>query len=1103
MSRFFSRHYVLSTRTRHWLVIFCFLATAATTVLYATPPYVPGEIIVHFRTDATPAMRMALAHVDAPTVHVRRTEEHADYELWRIDDTNVCVETWAAEMTRNPAVAFAEPNYIYSIHKTPNDPLFPELWGLHNTGQHDGVPGADISATAAWHYTVGTDIIVAVIDTGVDYTHPDLVSNMWRNPGEVIDGTDNDGNGYVDDIFGINPIDGTSDPLDNHGHGTHVAGTIAAQGNNNEGIVGVCWHARIMALRAFNDQGYGDAFAILETIDYAINHGARIINASWGGASYSYALVNAIGRAQAADVLFVAAAGNGDIFGNGINNDITPHYPASYSNENIIAVAASDRTENLTWFSNYGSNSVHLAAPGRAILSCVPGGGYESWGGTSMATPHVVGAAALLLSFNPHLRFHEIKDTLLTHVDVSSNYIGKLITGGRLNVAAPLHTMSGIFFDLPHYFPGATAEIMLVHAAFEGDPSVVISLTTDAGDAETLTLYPLAHNPRIFTNALPIAYGAPILSNGVIEGIHSTRVFAAHHALSSTGMTEITTTLHITVPLKERTVPFTTDAVSIVGFNNGTVPVYMYVSNTASHASAHFIATNEWETPLLPLADATDGNPFIIAGENIYGSAATTHVYVTRLGPTNSTHFVALNGIHLWPYDSWQNAATNITAAVNTAPQGNTILVRSGVYNEDEIILTRAVSLIGVDGPETTIITPRNAHRCLSANTPAYIAGITLQGGTADNGGGVYLAHATMSNCVIQGNTSLRDGGGIYLTDNAQLIDCRVLSNTAQRHGGGVFIHNNATVETSTLSANHADTHGGGAYLHDGGMISRSYILDNTASDDAGGVYLYGFRAGDTPPLVTDSLIAYNHGQKFGGGAALYYSGKLQHCTIVSNYTTILAGGGVSTDRGGAIHNTIIYHNTAPVGDNYFSRNQAPVFSHTCTTPLPAGEGNISDNPLFTQDGAWQLVGASPVINAASPLYTTNTYDLTGAPRLYSGIPDMGAVEWRPAALQCFFTADETTVMPDEAITFTAYVWGTNTADLTPLWRFGDDNEATDSLTVMHTYEEPGVYTVQLHVSNAVAEHTMYIREHYIDVLPEPSLITFIGLIALFAYRRI
>ncbi|MEB3343271.1 S8 family serine peptidase, partial [Okeania sp.] len=356
-------------------------------------------------------------------------------ELWTISGD---VEDFIRENEDNRLLEYIEPNYVITVDSTvPNDPSFDQLWGLNNTGQSGGTSDADIDAPEAWDIQTGSnDVVVGVIDTGIDYTHPDLVNNMWTNPGEIPDNNiDDDGNGYVDDVYGYDFAYDDNDPFDGNGHGTHVAGTIGAKGDNDIGITGVNWNVDLMALKFLNDRGSGYTSDAILAIEYATMMGADLTNNSWGGGGYSQALYDAIAAAGAAGSLFIAAAGND--YGN--NNDIFPSYPASYDLDNIISVASTDHNDNLSYFSNIGATSVDLGAPGSSIYSTIPGGGYASYNGTSMATPHVSGVAALVLAENPNLSYQEVKEIILESTDPISALAGKTLTGGRLNALSALN----------------------------------------------------------------------------------------------------------------------------------------------------------------------------------------------------------------------------------------------------------------------------------------------------------------------------------------------------------------------------------------------------------------------------------------------------------------------------------------------------------------------------------------------------------------------------------------------------------------------------------------------------------------------------------------
>lgn len=338
------------------------------------------------------------------------------------------------------SVAFAEPDFIVHATSLPNDPSFGLQWNMHNTGQTGGTADADIDAPEAWDITTGsTSVVVGVIDTGMDLTHPDLAANLWTNASEIPgNGIDDDNNGYIDDVHGWNFVSNNNSPNDDHGHGSHTAGTVGAAGGNGIGVTGVCQTVRLMPLKFLDATGNGTDSDALEAVLYATAKGVLLTSNSWGGGSFDPLLLQAIQDAGTAGVGFVAAAGN-----SGINADLYPEYPAAYNSANIISVAATDSTDTLAWFSNYGAQAVHIGAPGVATYSTTRNAGYATMSGTSMATPHVAGAAALLKAANPALTFAQIKGMLLSQGDTKSSLNGKTSTGRRLNVANALVPATG------------------------------------------------------------------------------------------------------------------------------------------------------------------------------------------------------------------------------------------------------------------------------------------------------------------------------------------------------------------------------------------------------------------------------------------------------------------------------------------------------------------------------------------------------------------------------------------------------------------------------------------------------------------------------------
>lgn len=409
-------------------------ALSAALSVYAAPKIesVPGEYLVRVKDFRAFQSRAALKALGAE--EIRAVSKRQNIFLVK---KNILVREDAAmvALKAQPNVELVEPNYIYRTNLVPNDPKLGELWGLKNTAQKGGREGIDVGAELAWDIQTGShEVVVAVIDTGLDYTHPDLKENAWVNEAELNGqaGVDDDGNGYVDDIHGYDFVNNDGDPMDDHGHGTHVGGTIGAKGNDGAGIVGVAWNVRLMGVKFLSASGSGTLEDAIKAIDYATAMGAHIQSNSWGGGGYTQLLKEAIERARDKNILFVAAAGN-----ESNDNDSAPAYPASYDVDNIISVAAIDNNGQLAYFSNYGKTKVHVAAPGVDVTSSVPtktnSSGYDTWSGTSMATPHVSGVAALMLSQEPGLSFAETKARIIAGVQTLGSLRNKVASAGIAN----------------------------------------------------------------------------------------------------------------------------------------------------------------------------------------------------------------------------------------------------------------------------------------------------------------------------------------------------------------------------------------------------------------------------------------------------------------------------------------------------------------------------------------------------------------------------------------------------------------------------------------------------------------------------------------------
>lgn len=412
------------------------------------------EVIVRFKPGVTVEQIRSIASTNNDTLS---DEIESVSGLAVIDDLdNATAQSVAAQYAAMSNVIYAEPNfeiklddpiqkiepheapYLEPLENQPNDPLFNEQWALNNSGADGGTKRADLDALKAWATTKGSEeVVVAVLDSGVDYNHVDLRENMWTRPANVPAYTD-DELGKFNDINGYDATPEIRDPMDDNGHGTHCAGIIGAEGDNGEGIAGINWQVKIMPLKFLGRGGTGTTNDAIEAINYAIDRkkngvNVRIISASWGSNSRSKALEDTIRAAGDAGILFVAAAGN-----DGTDNDGRPHFPSNYDLANVISVAALDRTDNLASFSNFGVKTVHVAAPGKAIVSTWLGNDYREASGTSMATPYVSGVAALIIASEPGISMKNLRERILKTADKLDSLDGKVLSGGRICAANAL-----------------------------------------------------------------------------------------------------------------------------------------------------------------------------------------------------------------------------------------------------------------------------------------------------------------------------------------------------------------------------------------------------------------------------------------------------------------------------------------------------------------------------------------------------------------------------------------------------------------------------------------------------------------------------------------
>ncbi|MCZ8116481.1 MAG: S8 family serine peptidase, partial [Microcystis sp. LE18-22.4A] len=631
------------------------LKPAATSTL---APHAPNQLIVKFNQGIATA-QVAQFHSLFGAVSTQ-TIKLTGAQVWKLSGS-LSVDKILAEYGSNPIFEYIQPDYILtqgtiSPQATfPNDPSFNQLWGLHNTGQSGGTADADIDAPEAWDIQTGDpNLVIGVVDTGVDYNHPDLAGNIWTNPGEIAnDGIDNDGNGYIDDIRGWDFAYNDNDPSDVDGHGTHVAGTIAGKGNNGVGVTGVAWNAKIMPLKFLNDQGSGSTSNAILAINYATDKGVKLTNNSWVGDGYSQALYNAINAAGQAGALFIAAAGN-----DSLNIDVSPHYPSSYNLANIISVAATNRNDQLVTFdntgagsgSNYGLTSVDLGAPGSDIYSLAPGGGYATLSGTSMASSHVAGAAALLWSQNPTWTAQQVKNTLMNTGDSIAALAGKTVSGKRLNVFNAL----------------AAANLPSV--------SVSVSPTSVQEDGTTNLVYTFTRTNLNLSSPLTVNFGASGIANAAPVGSDP----ADYNVLTGSGVTFDPTTKLGTVTFAPGATTATVEvdpiADTIAEIANETVALTVnsgtgYIGGSPGTATGTIVSE---ET--LPIF--SNPNPITIPDSGTSSPYPSTINVSGLSGNINSLKVTLTNLSHTWPDD---------IDVLLVGPTGAKALLMSDVGGSDDV----------------------------------------------------------------------------------------------------------------------------------------------------------------------------------------------------------------------------------------------------------------------------------------------------------------------------------------------------------------------------------------------------------------------------------
>jgi len=898
---------------------------------------------------------------------------------------------------RHPDIEYAELTHVISICVQPGDPLYAKQWAMEK-----------IAAPDAWDTCQGSEqVVVAVIDTGADYNHRDLQGNMWCNEAELngVPGVDDDDNGYVDDIHGYNFAYGNSDPMDDHGHGTHCAGTIAAVGNNGLDTAGICWNARVMALKILDAAGDGTSADAVPAIYYAVANGADVISMSWGGDEESQAIKEAIAYARRQGVLIVAAAGNED---SGV-----PFYPAAYSE--VIAVAATESNDKRWYLSNHG-DWVDIAAPGRDILSLRAAGVSSAtaqnafttrMSGTSMAAPHVTGACALLLATDPLLSCEQVEHILLTTGDTIST--GICASNSRLNVSKAMRAAvppeGTVRFDRQEYSQDDEIGVLLADWDLRGAGTQSVLVGTDGGDAEEVRLVETAEARGVFRGAVASERGAARSGDGRVQAENSERIVVRY--LNATGGAGAAG-----------------QWVEAYAFADYEAPALVQQTVETRGPTARIeITTSESTRAEIRYANSPDG-PFTLTAKDAELSdrhsikiarltRGTKYYFVVAMVDRAGNETVADNDGRRYSFEISGDFAgfrvpsvyPTIQAAIDDAWNGDTVWLADGTYSGEGNIeidfLGRSITVRSENGPQSCIIDCRDEGRAFYFHSgegkEAVVDGLTItNGGNVDYGGAIRCVGSspTIRNCVFRRNSADQYGGGLCncYGSNPTVVGCTFENNSCSASrglgsGGAVANRHNSspTIQDCTLAKNSASYAGGGmgnfdtsrarvvrcmfagnSSGHNGGAVvnednshpefTQCVFYTNSAKDDGGGLYCRD----KSDVALSRCIFNGNCAERNGGGLSVLGARvTATNCTISGNG----AGrrhGGVESSGGGVLclENSILWANidgsSGPGSElaQVAAEGSEIAMEYCCVqglTGTPGGIGNIGSDPLFAE----------------------------------------------------------------------------------------------------------------------------------------------------------